>query len=445
MTCQILFANAAKDIVINLDKNSKPLTYRTALESVDKLSWITAAEEEFNRLIDSTKTMELITKENIPKGRQISYYNPQVKIKIKNDVKTFRVRGTYGGNLSDYDGEVAARTAELLTVKCLINSTVARKRKLLFADIVDFYLGSIMTRPEYMFVLGKQIPENTKKKLGIVGCKDDEKIYFKINKGIYGLRQAGKLAQDQLFDHLKQHGFTSCQNTPCLFKHATRDIMFCLVVDDFGISYNNKEDVEYLISVIEKKYKLTVDWEGKKYLGMTIEQDLKKETITLSMPGYVQKALVRFNITKSKNDTNSPSIYIKPEYGKQAQLDTIDPNAEPVTDPKFKKLLQQVVGVFLYYARAVDPTMLTSLSKLASQQANPTQSTVEALNRFLLHANKKKYTSKGKVLFRVCDACVYVGMYSHHQVLPLEGARQRGQVDWQTPGQCTRAGDEREK
>jgi hypothetical protein len=44
-----------------------------------------------------------------------------------------------------------------------------------------------------------------------------------------------------------------------------------------------------------------------------------------------------------------------------------------VTDPDQIKFLRQVVGVFLYYARSVDETMICSLNKIASRQAKPTE------------------------------------------------------------------------
>jgi hypothetical protein len=47
---------------------------------------------------------------------------------------------------------------------------------------------------------------------------------------------------------------------------------------------------------------------------------------------------------------------------------------------------QEVIGVFLYYARAVDCTMLTALSSLATQQANPTTTTLDRVYQFLDYA-----------------------------------------------------------
>ena len=56
-----------------------------------------------------------------------------------------------------------------------------------------------------------------------------------IKGGIYGLPQAGILAQERLVKHLAEHGYTPTLNTPILFKQESRPIAFTLVVDDFGI------------------------------------------------------------------------------------------------------------------------------------------------------------------------------------------------------------------
>jgi hypothetical protein len=52
-------------------------------------------------------------------------------------------------------------------------------------------------------------------------------------------------------------------------------------------------------------------------------------------------------------------------------------------DEAGKKRVQQIVGSFLYYAQAVDPTILMALSKISSQQSAPTENTMKRVNQFL--------------------------------------------------------------
>jgi len=115
----------------------------------------------------------------------------------------------------------------------------------------------------------------------------------------------------------------------------SREISFVLVVDDFSVKYQNQDVVLHLMAVIGKKYNFTVDWTGSKYLGMTITCDEKKRAleITLSMPGYVQAALKRFQVIRRSNPTHSPAPFEAPTYGKSIHYVTYD-NFAPISPAK---------------------------------------------------------------------------------------------------------------
>ena len=59
---------------------------------------------------------------------------------------------------------------------------------------------------------------------------------------------------------LGAEGYFQSRFTPGLWLHKTRDISFTLVVDDFGVKYTKKEDVNHLIEILENKYPIKVDW-----------------------------------------------------------------------------------------------------------------------------------------------------------------------------------------
>ena len=63
-----------------------------------------------------------------------------------------------------------------------------------------------------------------------------------------------------------------------------------------------------------------------------------------------------------------------------------DANESPPLSKADKKFVQEVVGVFLYYTRAVDLTMLAALGSLASEQASPTENTMKKVLVFLDYA-----------------------------------------------------------
>ena len=81
------------------------------------------------------------------------------------------------------------------------------------------------------------------------------------------------------------------------------------------------------------------------------------------MPDYVTNALGRFRHRLSRL-THSPSACVI-RYGKSSQLPQKPPPNEPEIDDKENTFIQQVVGTFLYYGRAVNPTVLHALSAIA--------------------------------------------------------------------------------
>ncbi len=169
---------------------------------------------------------------------------------------------------------------------------------------------------------------------------------------------------------------------PGYWRHATRPIQFILTVDDFGIKYVGREHAEHLLNIIKKDYKLTIDWTGSKCIGLTLDWDYENKQVHVSMPGYVQRALTRFAHPKPTKIQNQPHPHIPPKYGATVQHATEEDNTPQVSAEK-KKFIQQVTGTFMYLARAVDPTILTTLSTIASQQAAPTEQTMERTKQLL--------------------------------------------------------------
>lgn len=169
---------------------------------------------------------------------------------------------------------------------------------------------------------------------------------------------------------------------PGLWKHETRVISFTLIVDDFGVKYVNEKDVKHLMSVLKEFYEISVDWTGTKYVGLTLDWDYHRGKVHLSMPGYVKKALERFDHQPPASPQNSPYPHTRPNYGAKIQYAT-DPDSSPELGKKEKKFIQQVTGTLLYYARAVDSTLLTALSAIASQQVKPTERTMEKVKQLL--------------------------------------------------------------
>ena len=75
-------------------------------------------------------------------------------------------------------------------------------------------------------------------------------IFIKIKKRMYGLKQAVILAYHSLSKLLTNGGYEQILDSLRMWKHKTRKTLFCLCVDDFGVRYYSKEDVQQLHDII---------------------------------------------------------------------------------------------------------------------------------------------------------------------------------------------------
>jgi hypothetical protein len=75
----------------------------------------------------------------------------------------------------------------------------------------------------------------------------DGNVFCEVQRGMFGLSQAGIIAQELLEKCLHIAGYSQRKLTPGYWTHSWRPISFTLVVDDFGVKYINKDDVTHLL------------------------------------------------------------------------------------------------------------------------------------------------------------------------------------------------------
>jgi hypothetical protein len=159
-----------------------------------------------------------------------------------------------GGNLINYPDYCGTPTADLLTVKLMFNSIISTpNEKFLTIDIKVFYLMTPIDRFEYFQMKLELFPQDIIKEYKLRHKVDaDGNIFCKVQQGMYGLPQAGIIAQDLLTKQLHKAGYQQSKVTPGYWHHEWCPISFTLVVDDFGMKYINKTDVDHLTSVLSQ-------------------------------------------------------------------------------------------------------------------------------------------------------------------------------------------------
>ena len=162
-------------------------------------------------------------------------------------------------------------------VKCHLNAVVSENAHFGTLDITDYYLGADMPADDIqsLKIYLDDYPSSLLDELGLSPFLQTDRynktfVYADIVKTVPGLKNSGLLSQNRLIRHLATCGYHQTA-TPMLFRHATRDISFTLVVDDFGIKYTALSDYNHLKSSLELLYKVTSSPIGTRCLGFDVD------------------------------------------------------------------------------------------------------------------------------------------------------------------------------
>ena len=105
-------------------------------------------------------------------------------------------------------GELTTQTANLIASNILWNSVLSTENaKYMCLDISNFYLGTPLDRCQYMRTPLSTLPEHAIQQYKMREHAKNGFVYVEIRNTIYGLPQAGALANKQLKEKLKPHGY----------------------------------------------------------------------------------------------------------------------------------------------------------------------------------------------------------------------------------------------
>jgi Reverse transcriptase (RNA-dependent DNA polymerase) len=336
--------------------------------------------------VQGTDTCTFIHKRDLPPGKVPTY------VRIVSDFREqkadpYRVRCTVGGNLIDFPGDKSTKVADLVTVKALLNQIVSTPNaKAACIDIKDFYLNNPLPEAEYVRFQASLLPPEIWEQYDIASYVDDKGyVIARVDKGMYGLPQAGKVASDNLLPRLHDAGYKPTGRIPGLYKHDTNTIYFTLIVDDFLISHAQEGALEHLKATLRKHYTITTDDAATKFCGMKLDWNYDERHVTVSMPGYIESALQRFTHPTPEAPEHSPHAWMVPDYGASTQYAAPEDDSPPLSEDGITRL-QQVIGTLLFYARAVDNTMLVALGTVAAAQTQGTENTMKAVVQLLNYA-----------------------------------------------------------
>ena len=137
------------------------------------------------------------------------------------------------------------------------------------------------------------------------------------------------------------------------------------------------------------------------------------------MPGYIKKKLKHYDHAFLNCAQSCPYSPKPKSYGAKAQAPLPEDNSKPLDMNGIRKI-QRIVGSILYYAIAVDMTVLMALSSIASEQMTATEKTQKRCVQLLDYLASN---SEAKVRYRASD--MIMNIHSDASYLSEPSARSR--------------------
>ena len=130
--------------------------------------------------------------------------------------------------------------------------------------------------------------------------------------------------------------------------------------------------------------------------------------VDMSVPGYVQRKLTKYQHKKPQRPQHSPYLSTPIQYGAKVQTPLPPDTTTPLSDAQIKHV-QDIVGSFIWYGRACDPTLMAALSAIGSQQSKGTKKLLAVAHHLLdylaTHPNAAiRYHSSDMILAFDTDA-----------------------------------------
>jgi len=155
------------------------------------------------------------------------------------------------------------------------------------------------------------------------GCIKDKSLVYKLNKSLYGLKQASKCWNDDFTKFRKLYNLTPIHKDTCVFvnKHKESTLMIALYVDDILVFSDKVETLNKVIEYLKQKFEISI-LETKCFLGLELHRDRERRRIFITQRRYINKVVERFELNHGK--AVSTLFDVHQRLGKDGCLDGKD-------------------------------------------------------------------------------------------------------------------------
>jgi hypothetical protein len=309
------------------------------------------------------QTWKLVPVSDVPQGKKVLQGRWVFTVKrdehghIQRYKSRFCAKGYMQREGVDFN-EVYAPTSKHVTLRALLAVAAEQDLEVHQMDIKTAFLHGELEEEIYIEQpKGFELP-------GMV-CR--------LQKSIYGLRQAPRVWYTKLKGVLEEINFQASDADPGLFtRHDKSSTAHVLVHVDDLLLVGKPDIISSTKRLLGEKFDTKDMGPAKYYIGMEIERNHDEKTLVLSQKRYATDIVERFGMADAKtvNLPSLPTTKIKAEESK-------------LLDDKGRATYMEMVGSLLYLAVCTRPDINQAVGALARYMSKPTAAHLEAAKRVL--------------------------------------------------------------
>lgn len=269
------------------------------------------------------------------------------------------VRGFAQKDSFNYD-EIYAPVTKMTTIRTLLS--IGNQRNYIFQqlDVKNAFLNGHLREEVYVYP-----PDG-------VYCK--EGYILKLNKSLYGLKQAAKCWNEEINKCLIDLGFRRSENDYCLYiKEVEKEFVYLLIyVDDICLIGPDSEYIEECKKQLMKRFQMKDKGNLKHFLGLEIDYNREKGILKISQKTYIEGILKRFGF----ENCNSVSTPIDPKL----RINNIEGG------PGENKPVRELVGCLMYLMLGSRPDIsytINFFSRFQDKYSNEVWTHLKRVLRYL--------------------------------------------------------------
>ena len=354
------FNVALKSVMVGI-----PTTFKQAMESKEKDSWLQAMELEMKNIRDN-HTYEI---KRIKDGESAIGCRWVFKKKLNKDgsVDKFKARLVAKGYLQQYGrdyNETFAPVAKFKSIRLLLAIAAQRGQKVYHDDVTSAFLNGVLKEEVLM-----DQPD---------GFQELSSMHkWRLRKTLYGLKQSPREWNEAIHNFLVSQGFLQSKCDPCLYfkKTDSYEILTGIYVDDVISTGTNDIEVQKFRKALKSKFKCSEGGILEWCLGMEVQQSA--DGIRLNQKQYVTQKLEEFK------DHLKPNIQRTVPLDPNFQQLLIDADASGETDDGFP--YRSVVGSLMYAATGSRPDITTAVGIASRYLSKPKAIHCEMVRQILYY------------------------------------------------------------